>query len=90
MNAFAMKFYQQHGVKEIAPAFERQSVDGATIMFTRHCIRYSLGGCPKHQQRNVALKEPLFLKSMDGKRFKLTFDCQHCQMKVSLLKEGEK
>ena len=90
MNAFAMKFYQQHGVKEIAPAFERQSVDGATIMFTRHCIRYAMGGCPKHQQRNDALKEPLFLRSMDGKRFKLTFDCQHCQMKVSLLKEGEK
>ena len=90
MNDLAVKFYQQHGVGEIAPAFERQAVNGATIMFTRHCIRYSLGGCPKYQQRDATLKEPLFLRSMDGKRFKLTFDCQHCQMKVSLMKEGEK
>ena len=90
MNTLSVKFYQQHGVQEMAPAFERQSVDGATIMFCRHCIRYSLGGCPKYQQRDTTLKEPLFLRSMDGRRFKLTFDCQHCQMKVSLMKEGER
>lgn len=87
MNAKAAAFYQAHGVEEVAPAFERQPVDGATVMFCRHCLRFSMGWCPTHQQRNTSLKEPLYLRSMDGRRFRLTFDCKHCQMKVSLEKE---
>ena len=87
MNAKAAAFYQAHGVEKVAPAFERQPVDGATVMFCRHCLRFSMGWCPTHQQRNTSLKEPLYLRSMDGRRFRLTFDCKHCQMKVSLEKE---
>lgn len=87
MNAKAAAFYHAHGVEEVAPAFERQPVDGATVMFCRHCLRFSMGWCPTHQQRNTSLKEPLYLRSMDGRRFRLTFDCKHCQMKVSLEKE---
>ncbi len=87
MNAKAAAFYQAHGVETVAPAFEREPVEGATVMFCRHCIRFSMGWCPKHQERNTSLKEPLYLRSMDGRRFRLTFDCKHCQMKVSLEKE---
>ena len=89
MNAKAAAFYQAHGVESIAPAFEREPVEGATVMFCRHCIRFSMGWCPKHQERNTSIKEPLYLRSMDGRRFRLTFDCKNCQMKVSLMKEGE-
>jgi len=84
MNQKAAAFYRAHGITDIAPAFERQPVDGATLMFTRHCIRYSMGGCPKYQKRNTELKEPLYLRSMDGRRFRLTFDCKHCQMRVNM------
>lgn len=87
MNTKAAAFYQAHGVESIAPAFEREPVDGATVMFCRHCIRFSMGWCPKHQERNTSIKEPLYLRSMDGRRFRLTFDCKNCQMKVSLEKE---
>ena len=87
MNAKAAAFYHAHGVEKVASAFERQPVDGATVMFCRHCLRFSMGWCPTHQQRNISLKEPLYLRSMDGRRFRLTFDCKHCQMKVSLEKE---
>ena len=87
MNAKAAAFYQAHGVESIAPAFEREPVDGATVMFCRHCIRFSMGWCPKHQERNTSIKEPLYLRSMDGRRFRLTFDCKNCQMKVNLEKE---
>lgn len=87
MNTKAAAFYQVHGVESIAPAFEREPVEGATVMFCRHCIRFSMGWCPKHQERNTSIKEPLYLRSMDGRRFRLTFDCKNCQMKVSLEKE---
>jgi len=89
MNEKARSFYEQHGVKNIAKAFELQPVEEATVMFTRHCIRYALGVCPLHQQRNTAFQEPLYLRSMDGRIFRLSFDCKRCQMKVSLVKEGE-
>ena len=40
MNDEARRFYQEHGVKDIAPAYEKQAVPGAALMFCRHCLRY--------------------------------------------------
>lgn len=82
MNSEAMAFYRLHGVGEIAPAFEKEAPAGAALMFCKHCIRYSLGWCPVHQKKRSPYREPYYLMSSDGKRFRLEFDCKQCQMKV--------
>ena len=83
MNGKAEKFYQEHGVCNIAPAYEKQAPDNATLMFCRHCLRYSMGWCPTYQHVRSPYREPYYLVSNDGKRFRLEFDCKRCQMKVS-------
>ena len=82
MNAEARRFYLDHGVRQVAPAYEAQAVRGAVLMFCRHCLRYSMGWCPVHQQGNSPYREPYYLQASDGKRFRLSFDCKNCQMKV--------
>lgn len=83
MNAQAVSFYAGHGVASIAPAFERAPVEKAVLMFCKHCLRYSMGWCPVHQRERSPYREPYYLVSTDGKRFRLEFDCKNCQMKVN-------
>lgn len=82
MNGEARRFYLDHGVKTVAPAYEKQPADGAVLMFCRHCLRYSLGWCPVHQKGRSPYREPYSLASADGRRFRLEFDCKNCQMKI--------
>ena len=83
MNTRAASFYQDHGVKEVEPAYEKQPVEAAVLMFCKHCLRYSMGWCPIHQHERSPYKEPYYLVGTDGKKFRLSFDCKNCQMKVS-------
>ena len=83
MNTRAASFYQDHGVKEVEPAYEKQPVEAAVLMFCKHCLRYSMGWCPIHQRECSPYKEPYYLVGTDGKKFRLSFDCKNCQMKVS-------
>ena len=83
MNTRAASFYQDHGVKEVEPAYEKQPVEAAVLMFCKHCLRYSMGWCPIHQRERSPYKEPYYLVGTDGKKFRLLFDCKNCQMKVS-------
>jgi putative protease len=62
-------------------AFELKGGDGP-IMQCRHCLRYALGYCVKRGGKRPAWHEPLSLVLGDGRRFRLEFDCQHCQMNV--------
>ena len=82
MNDEARRFYLDHGVKAVAPAYEKQPADGVVLMFCRHCLRYSMGWCPVHQKGRSPYREPYYLASSDGRRFRLEFDCKSCQMKV--------
>ena len=82
MNDEARRFYLDHGVKVVAPAYEKQPADGVVLMFCRHCLRYSMGWCPVHQKGRSPYREPYYLASSDGRRFRLEFDCKNCQMKV--------
>lgn len=83
MNMKATDFYKSHSVKTVDDAFERRKQStAATIMFCRHCIRYSMGWCPNKQKGQSPYKEPYFLKLTDGRQFRLIFDCKNCQMKV--------
>lgn len=82
MNTRAASFYADHGIASVAPAYEKQSVPGAVLMFCKHCLRYSMGWCPTYQKGRSPYREPYYLSGTDGKRFRLEFDCKNCQMKV--------
>jgi Collagenase and related proteases len=72
MNAEAVTFYKDHGVKEIEPAFEKSPVEGAALMFCKHCIRYNLGYCPTRQGGKSPYTEPYYLTYKDKKfRYRL-------------------
>lgn len=80
-NTKAQTFYTSHGVKSIAPAFELSPLENVPLMFTKHCLRYSMGWCPVHQKQKSPWKEPFYLMYKDT-RLRLEFDCKHCQMLV--------
>ena len=82
MNEKAAQFYREHGVNRIAPAFERKHVENVPLMFCKHCLKFSMGWCTNRQHEHSPFKEPYYLVSGDGHRFRLEFDCKHCQMKV--------
>ncbi len=82
MNAQARTFYTDHGVQRVDDAFEKTAPESATVMFCRHCIKNSMGLCTKNRMVDKQLREPLFLVSQDGRRFRLRFDCAHCQMEI--------
>ena len=82
MNTKAREFYVGHGVTHMDDAFEKQPINKAVVMFCKHCIRFAMGWCPTRQNGKSPHKEPYYLQSMDGKRFKLVFDCKNCQMKL--------
>ena len=65
MNTRAASFYQDHGVKEVEPAYEKQPVEAAVLMFCKHCLRYSMGWCPIHQRERSPYKEPYYLVRME-------------------------
>lgn len=75
-NRLACDFY---GIKR-PTAYELYPTDNAKLMQCRHCLRYSLGFCVKNGGRRPVWREPLFLRLADGRRFRLEFDCNHCQM----------
>ncbi len=86
MNQVAAEFYYNHGVKEIEPAFEKSRPQGEhVVMICKHCLRYSMGWCPKFHRVRTSYREPLFLVNADGRRFRLDFDCHRCRMSVIAL-----
>ena len=88
-NKSAHEFYKQHGLNHTENAFELSKTsilgtktDDCLIMQCRHCIRYSLGYCVKRGGRKPTWKEPLYLELGDGRRFRLEFACNVCQMNI--------
>ena len=82
LNRKAVDFYRQHAVKTVLPAFEKEAPEDAVLMFCKHCIRYSMGWCPVRHKKRSPYREPYYLVSSDGRRFRLDFDCKQCIMKV--------
>ena len=80
-NGLARSFYRDHGVQTVEPAFELEPRQAVPLMFTKHCLRYSMGWCPTYQKKRSPYREPYYLLYKD-KRLKLSFDCRHCQMLV--------
>ncbi|MDR1381562.1 MAG: U32 family peptidase [Tannerella sp.] len=80
-NREAERFYKKHGVTELEPSFEDKPRDGVPLMYTKHCLRYSLGWCPTLQGKKSPYGEPYFLAYKD-RRLRLAFDCKKCRMLV--------
>ena len=80
-NAAAEAFYRSHGVHTVERAYEERPRAGAALMFTRHCLRYSMGWCPVHQRGRSPFREPYYLLH-EGARLRLEFDCARCEMRV--------
>lgn len=88
-NAKARQFYEKHGVKLIAEAYEANQEKGmVSLMITRHCLRYSFNLCPKEVKH---LKpDPMTLVNGNEKLI-LKFDCKACEMHViGKMKKGVK
>ena len=82
-NRLARQFYEKTGDKPVPPAYElHEPKQGALLMTCKHCVRYSLGACNRHLHNRRYLPEPLYLQMADGRRFRLSFDCQQCEMHV--------
>lgn len=86
-NQKARQFYEKHGVKAIAAAYEaNEELDEVPVMITKHCLRYSFAMCPKEAKGVLGVQgtitaEPMTLIS--GKdRITLKFDCKPCEMHV--------
>jgi putative protease len=80
-NSQAEAFYHAHGVEAVAPAFELAPQTNVPLMFTRHCLRYSMGWCPALQKQRSPYPEPFYLLHKNT-RLRLQFDCRNCQMLI--------
>ncbi len=97
-NGVAAAFYAKHGVKVIGAAYEsHEELGEASLMITKHCVRWSLSLCPKQAKGVIGVQgtvkaEPLTLVN-GNERLTLRFDCKPCEMHVvgkirkSVLKE---
>lgn len=81
LNEKAKAFYQKQGVSHVEYAYERERNAGVPLMFTKHCLRYSFGWCPRFQRGKTSFREPYYLVWKQTK-LRLVFDCAHCQMLI--------
>lgn len=81
-NRLAHSFYEQEGMSDITPAFEIRKPSSPLVMQCRYCLRHELGQCKKSHKQSGLLKEPLHLRLVDGRTFRLEFDCKKCQMNI--------
>ncbi len=86
-NKKARAFYEKHGVKMIAAAYEaNEELGEVPLMITKHCLRFSHGMCPKEAKGVIGVQgtvtaEPMTLINGNDK-FTLKFDCKPCEMHV--------
>jgi putative protease len=80
-NEKAAEFYHTHGVGAIDPAFESNPPEDVPLMYSKHCLRYSMGWCRTLQKQDSPYKEPFYLLYKNT-RLRLQFDCKNCQMLI--------
>ena len=86
-NHKARDFYARHGVKVIGAAYEsHEELGEASLMITKHCVRFSLSLCPKQAKgvtgvQGTVRAEPLTIQHGD-ETLTLRFDCKPCEMHV--------
>lgn len=80
-NSKARSFYYAHGATSVDEAFELAPRDRTPLMYTKHCLRYTLGYCPVYQKKESPYREPYYLVYKEMK-LELMFDCGKCHMIV--------
>lgn len=83
-NHLSMEFYIKNGIKDIHDDNEKGKANntGQPVMTCRYCIKNELGYCVRHGGKTPKWKEPLLLRSKDGRSFIIEFECKKCQMKI--------
>ena len=85
-NRLAEKFYRESGVEKIEFGFEVKAPENVPLMYTKHCIKYEMGWCPR-EGNQPDFKEPLFLRNND-QSYQLRFDCKKCEMQISFAQKS--
>ena len=86
-NKEASRFYASEEMSGQCDAFElSEPASSSLVMQCRHCIRYALGHCVKRGDKAPSWHEPLYLRLGDGRKFRLQFQCDECQMNVLAVK----
>ena len=86
-NQKAHDFYAKHGVRVIEAAYEsNEELGEASLMITKHCVRFSMSLCPKQAKgvtgvQGTVKAEPLMLIN-GSEKLTLRFDCKPCEMHV--------
>ena len=78
-NARDRAIYAARGAREMSAAYELDHPDGVELMRSKYCIRHELSLCPKQGKAHKA--EPLYLRN-GGRRLRLDFHCDVCEMSV--------
>ncbi len=82
VNSRTVKFYKQHGVKNIEYGVEYyKNIKNKQIWNGRYCIRYEQGYCSKKNNKYIP-KLPWYLEDKFGNKYKLQFDCNKCEMSI--------
>ena len=80
LNSRAEQFYRRHGVTQIDYGVEKtHDFTGKALMTTKYCLRYELGLCLK---QHPSSRGDLYLRN-NRNWFKLSFNCQQCQMTLT-------
>lgn len=81
-NHLSRTFYARCGVAAVSPAYEEKKVPEAQLALCRHCIKYSLGLCPRYGGKNAP--DTQYLVLVNGNvRMRADFDCAACRMSLS-------
>ena len=95
VNDKAEDFYRRHGVTDIERGPDQPGIDirdNFPLMTTKYCLRFELGQCLMHKCNKTIDKDyanSLFLHNT-GRRFRLEFDCKHCEMQVFYAEKNDR
>ncbi|MCR5821976.1 MAG: U32 family peptidase [Bacteroidales bacterium] len=91
INNRAKQFYERHHAKVTEMGLDlTHDYDGKALMTTKYCLRNEFGICLKTlKPKDLPADSSLLLRN-NRNLFRLTFDCQNCQMIVSTFKKDSK
>ena len=82
LNSKAEDFYRQCGSDVCEHAAESGiSLKQKTLMTTKHCIKYTLGLCPKYFKVSGNSAD-YYLVDEKRVKYALKFDCKNCEMRI--------
>ena len=82
LNSQAEDFYKKCGSEVCEHAAESGvSLKQKTLMTSKHCIKYTLGLCPKYF-KVLENSSDYYLVDEKGEKYALKFNCRNCEMRI--------